>query len=331
MKFVKYISLIFLALMMITTSPRAENATPEKVTIAQFGKERFLLYLPLYLAMEEGLFAKRGLNIDLKFAGLDDQVFATVISGSAQFGVGDPVFTAISHDKGGPGKVVAMMVQKLTNVGMTKNPEIPVIKKPSDLNGLRVSSLPEPSTTYTILDGIKRANGLDMTILQAPIDGQIALVETGKADIGLALEPAAAKLEDKGYRAVFNLAEWAEPQAITGFTTTEDYIKNHPQTVQKIVEGLQDSIDLMYRHPESAYRLAQKMYPDMPEKSVRRAVDRMLKGGAFPHAVAIDDNVWQRTLKTRLDSGEMKKPQATDVVVDNTFALKTKAAGGTAK
>jgi len=29
----------------------AQNS-PEKVTIAQFGQERFLLYLPLYVAME---------------------------------------------------------------------------------------------------------------------------------------------------------------------------------------------------------------------------------------------------------------------------------------
>ena len=74
----------------------------EKVVISQFGKEKFLLYLPLYIAMEDGLFAKRGLDIDLRFVGNDDQIFATVISGDAMFGVGDPVFAAISREKGGP-------------------------------------------------------------------------------------------------------------------------------------------------------------------------------------------------------------------------------------
>src|SRR3984957_8398783 len=101
-------------LLFCAADAHAQNAQSEKVTIAQFGKERFLLYLPLYVAMEEGIFAKHGLDVDLKFAGNDDQIFATVISGQAQFGIGDPVFTAISHDKGGPGKVIAMVI---TNLG----------------------------------------------------------------------------------------------------------------------------------------------------------------------------------------------------------------------
>ena len=112
-RFLAYFFIAFLSCASTTPAWSAENGEREKITIAQFGKERFLLYLPLYVAMEEGLFAKRGLNIDLKFAGNDDQIFAAVISGGAQFGMGDPVFTAISHDKGGPGKVVAMMITKL--------------------------------------------------------------------------------------------------------------------------------------------------------------------------------------------------------------------------
>jgi ABC-type nitrate/sulfonate/bicarbonate transport system substrate-binding protein len=39
------------------------RSSVDKVVIAQFGKEKFLLYLPLYVAMEEGLFLKRGLEV----------------------------------------------------------------------------------------------------------------------------------------------------------------------------------------------------------------------------------------------------------------------------
>ncbi len=92
---------------------------PKKVTIAQFGKEKFLLYLPLYVAMEEGIFRGRGIHVELLFAGNDDQVFASVVSGEASFGVGDPVFAAIARERGGPGKIVGLLVTRLGLVGYT--------------------------------------------------------------------------------------------------------------------------------------------------------------------------------------------------------------------
>lgn len=302
----------------------AWNASTEPVTIAQFGEERFLLYLPLYIAMEEGIFKKHGLDVDLKFAGNDDQIFAAVISGNVGFGMGDPVFTAISHDKGGPGKVVAMMITSLGTRGVAKpDSKIPVINTPQDLNGLRISSLPEPSTTYTLLDEIKRNNHLDnMTIVQAAFGAQMALLESGKVDIATDLEPTVSIYVDKGYRPVFDLTPWIQAQAITGIMTTEDVIKNHPQTVQKLVDSLQEAVNLMYNDPQSSYRVAKKIYPHLSDKVVRAAVDSLLSRHVYPRSIVVDDLLWQRTLKTRLDSGELKKPQATDVAVDNDFALR---------
>jgi NitT/TauT family transport system substrate-binding protein len=294
----------------------------EKVTIAQFGKERFLLYLPLYVAMEEGLFAKQGLDVDLKFAGNDDQIFAAVINGQAQFGVGDPVFTAISHDKGGPGKVVALMITKLGLSGVTNESKIQPIKTPQELDGLRISSFAEPSTTFTLLSEIKRKDAPNLQIVQAPFGGQIALLEAGKVDIATDIEPSISIAEDKGYRVVFDLSPLTNPQAITGLTTTEDMIKKHPETVQKVVTALQQAVNLMYGDPKISYEVGKKIYPNLSEKVIHAAVDRMLREDMYPHSITVDNDLWQRTLKTRLDSGDLKKPQATDVAVDNEFALK---------
>jgi NitT/TauT family transport system substrate-binding protein len=323
MKFANFTLACLLTAMFAIMSPAfAEKAAPEKVTIAQFGQERFLLYLPLYVAIEEGVFAKHGLDVDLKFAGNDDQIFATVISGAAQFGIGDPVFTAISHDKGGPGKVVAMMITSLGTRGITNKNDVHEIKIPQNLDGLRISSLPEPSTTFALLSEIKRKNNLkNMSIVQAAFGGQIALLEADKVDIATDLEPTISIYESKGYRPVLDLTPWMEPQAITGITTTEEYIKSHPQTVQKVVDALQEAINLMYNDPQTSYRVAKKIYPTLTDQVVHNAVASVLSRHIYPHSIVVADNLWQRTLKTRIDSGELKKPQTTDVAVDNSFAL----------
>jgi NitT/TauT family transport system substrate-binding protein len=113
----------------------------------------------------------------------------------------------------------------------------------------------------------------------------------------------------------------SDPQAITGIMTTEEYIASHPKTVQKVVDALQEAMDLLHDKPGVSYEVGKKIYPQLPDKIIHAAVDRMLKEKMYPQSIAVTDSLWQRTLKTRLDSGELKKPQATDVAVDNRFAL----------
>ncbi len=328
MRIDKKIFLFAAVFFLIGFSATAQTQPPEKIAIAQYGKERILFYLPLYVAMEEGLFAKRGLDVDLTFAGTPDHVFAAVISNDAQFGVSDPAFTAISHDKGGPGKVVVMMITKLAVSGVAK-PAIPPIKRPQQLNGLRIASPPEPSTTYTLINGLKRSFHLNAVIVQAPPGEQLALLDAGKADLALDFEPNVSVAEDKGYHVVFDLAAFTDPQVITGVTTTEDFIKSHPDTVQKLADGLQEAIDLIYSDPQVAFRVGAKLFPHLSDKVVHSAVNRMLSANMYPRSIVVPDELWQRTLKTRLDNGDLKKPQATSVAVDNDFALQAqKDVGG---
>jgi hypothetical protein len=46
----------------------------------------------------------------------------------------------------------------------------------------------------------------------------------------------------------------------------------------------------------------------------------MMRDAMYPESIVVDDILWQRTLKTRLDSGELKSPQETSNAVDNKFA-----------
>lgn len=295
----------------------------EKVVISQFGKEKFLLYLPLYIAMEEGLFAKRGLDIDLRFVGNDDQIFATVISGDAMFGVGDPVFAAISREKGGPGRIVAMMITKLGLSGYTNKKEIPDVVKPEDAKGLRISSFSAPSTTYTLLTEFVKNHDLAKSgtrIVQAGVGAQLATLEAGQVDIAVDLEPTVSIAESKGYRVNFSLDKFTDSQAITGISTLESTIKQRPDLVQKVVSSLQEALGLLHSNREVCLRVSKKLFPTLTEAVVSKAVDRMLSLGVYPKSVKVDESYWQRTLKTRLDSGELKKPQATDFTVDNRFA-----------
>lgn len=315
--------LTMVALLMGGTAHAAEKElTPIK--IAQFGKEKFLLYLPLYVAMEEGYFAKNGLKPELIFAGNDDQIFATVISGDADFGVGDPVFTAIAAEKGLKAKTVALMITNLGLTGYTNKPNVPMIEKPADLAGLRIGSFPAPSTTYTLLSEMKAKHPelKEMKIVESAFGTQLAMLKADKVDIAVDLEPTVSQVESKGFHVVFPMTPFIDPQAVTGLMATQKTIDARPEIVQKAVSSLQQAITAIYQDREVAYRVSRKLFPDLGEDVIRRAVDRMMRDAMYPKSIVVQDAYWQRSLKTRLDSGDLKKPQPTSLSVDNSFAEK---------
>jgi NitT/TauT family transport system substrate-binding protein len=171
-----------------------ENA--RNITIAQWGQARYLIYLPVYLAESQGFFANRHIHADITFSGNDDQVFATVARGDAQFGVGDPIFTAISTERGLPGVEVATIVGRVALWGVGRKGARP-ITKPEDLTGLRIGTFPRPSTTYTLLaDTLKRSH-VSAQIIEVQIGSELALLESNKVDIVFLLEPDASLAESK--------------------------------------------------------------------------------------------------------------------------------------
>lgn len=294
-----------------------------KITIAQWGQEKYLIYLPIYLAEDKGFFKQEGIEIAIKFSGNDDQTFATVIKGDAQFGVGDPVFTAISREKGFRGKVVASIVNGVAIWGVTNKAKVKYIEKPEDLAGLSVGTFPEPSTNYTLMKKtiIEGGKKLERTkIKQAPIGSQIALLESGDADIAMELEPATSIAVSKGYRVVYSSPKFYGPFAFTGLTTTEEYIQNNRQTVQKVVDALEKAVSYAHSNFEGTVETASKLFPDLDSSVVRMAVKRMIDEETLPKHVFVSDTAWQKALQVRITVGDLQKPQPTDESVDNSFA-----------
>jgi NitT/TauT family transport system substrate-binding protein len=307
------------ALQVFTGTLFADVST--KVKIAHWGHEKILIYAPLYIAMDGGFFAKEGLDIELVYSGNDDQVFATVISGAAQFGVGDPAFTAISREKGGEGKVIAALVGRVANWAVTKNPAIQPFTDPKELDGKRVTSFPSPSTTFTILSGLKKDLNLSkMEIKQLAFGTEQAAVERGEADLAIMLEPQTSVAESQGFRVVWSVAKYYGDFALTGVTTTDSFIKKDPETVQRFVNALQAALNFSAKDPEAAATILEKSFATLQAPIVRSAMKRMVEDQTIPRNAAIDKEAWLKTLKLRQIVGDLKSLDVADACLDSTFA-----------
>jgi len=295
----------------------------QKLTIAQWGQEKYLIYLPFYIAQEKGFFKDEGLEIEVKYSGNDDQVFATVLKGEAQFGIGDPVFTAIAREKGAKGIVVASIVDGVAIWGVTNNKDIGTITRPSDLKGLRVGTFPAPSTNYALMQRTITIAGDSLagsTIVQAPIGSQLALLESGSADIAMDLEPGTSIAESKGYRVVYSSPRFYGPFAFTGLTTTDEYIAANMETVQKVVNAIERALVYCHSDKEGTIAVASGLFPSLEKDVVARAVARMLADQSIPQHAELSEGAWQQAMQIRVDIGDLKALVPTTECVNNSFA-----------
>src|SRR4051812_30322337 len=101
------------------SAPSAQPTPAQQTQVVLHQAAKTLLYLPLYVAIDEGFLKQEGISVHVQTAGGDSQAFAALASGEAQFAQGDPTFVAISHERGGPGIVVASVLDRVAFWGVT--------------------------------------------------------------------------------------------------------------------------------------------------------------------------------------------------------------------
>src|SRR5258708_4051315 len=133
---------IALIAILLATPALAES---KKVTLSQAFQS--MLYLPLYVAIDEGFFTQQGLDLTKETAGAPTVALSAVISGSAQFSIHGPEWTAIAASKGAPVNIIANVVNGAA-VWIATAPDV----KFTDIKGLKgqkivTGTMPTTSTS----------------------------------------------------------------------------------------------------------------------------------------------------------------------------------------
>jgi NitT/TauT family transport system substrate-binding protein len=311
------IAILIGCLAFLPAAIRADPA-PQKITVAEFGD--LLLYLPLYIAQQQGFLAATGLDVSAVATGNDDKTFAALVSGSAQFGISDPTFAAIAKARGSGGKVVAAVVTGVPFWGVAKNPAIHGIAVAQDLKGYTVATYPSPSTAYTLQSAMFRQGGLEPNIRQAAYGTLLPLLDSEQADIALELEPNVSTAVKNGDHIVYSMARRMPDFLLTGVEVTDDFVRSHPETIQKFVTALDRAEKFAHAHPDQAIALAAQHFPDLDKAVVHDAVMRMLDEGTLPASALMPEKSWDNALQLRVDAKDLPSLAAAAGVLDNDFA-----------
>src|SRR6202011_4287428 len=224
-----------LAGLLLASPALADN---KKVTLSQAFQS--VIYLPLYVAIDEGFFTEQGLDLTKETAGAPTVALSAVISGSAQFSIHGPEWTAIAASKGAPVDIIANVV----NGAAVWIATAPGFKFDSikDVKGQKVVTGLMPTSRPSLFMKLLKENGMDpktdVEMIQVAIGSEPGPFVAKQADLAVVYEPGLMKV-------VLGFPKSYGAYAFSTVTARNDV---DPDTAQRLVNGMEMAMRFMSRN-----------------------------------------------------------------------------------
>ena len=251
--------------LLLLTACKKEN----KIVVAEVTHSIF--YAPQYVALNEKIFEKNGLNIEIILTSGADKVMAALISKEAQIGLMGPEASIYVYKEGRIDYPITFV--QLTNtdgsfiVGREKieNFSFAHLKNKSILGG-RVGGMPEMVLEYILrkndIEFAKNSDSKDVNIrtdisFQAMSGAFIA----GEGDFVSLFEPTATEVELNGYGYVLtSLGEHIDNVAYTCYSTLNSYFSKKQGIIEAFANSIDEAIKWVYNHTDKEVAEAIKPY-----------------------------------------------------------------------
>jgi NitT/TauT family transport system substrate-binding protein len=288
-----------LVTLLLSTPALAEG---KKVTLSQAFQS--MLYLPLYVAIDEGFFTQQGLDLTKETAGAPTVALSAVISGGAQFSIHGPEWTAIAASKGAPVNIIANVVNGAAVwIATTPDFKFDSIK---DIKGQKVITGLMPTTSTSLFIKLLKENGMDaktdVEMIQVAIGTEPGPFVAKQADIAVMYEPGLDQAVAKGMKVVFGFPKTYGAYAFSAVTARNDV---DPDTAQRVVNGMEMAMRFMTKNEAKTVEIAKKEFPTLDPAVVEAAVKRMLADGVYPPSVDITPEALKVSMDTQIALGNL--------------------------
>jgi NitT/TauT family transport system substrate-binding protein len=268
-------------------------------------------YLIYFVARDRGFFRDAGLNVQESELESTNLMIQALSGGQADFNPSTSVPALYAAEQNAPGTFkflyTTLMEKGRTNDAIIVKKDSPY-KSLGDLKGKRVAS--QPGATSTVLLKLIFADaGLnidkDVTVQELEPRDQLSALEARQVDAVFAIEPTIALGEEKGISRILE-AEPMEnhimnPIPIAGGVVTEEYIRKHTNTVRRLQQAMERSIDYIRQHEDES-RLIMARAINMPEGTAKRlGVNTYWKLGE------VNKEFVQKLADIFLDNGALQK------------------------
>jgi NitT/TauT family transport system substrate-binding protein len=250
----------------VSCSRPADKTT---IQMAVGGQTQFI-YLPLTLADRLGYFKDEGLAINIADLRGGSEALAAMMGGSVDMVAGFYEHTIRARAQGKRLVMVALFDRYPGLVLMVGKQHADKVHSIHDLLGKPVGVTAPGSSTDQLVKYILRQNNLDpqaIPVVTAGISTMFAALEQDRVWAGVTVDPLASRLARDGIARVLydtrtekGTADiFGGPWPAGGFYTTEEFIQQHPRTVQSIVTAGVRALRYLKQHS------AEEVAAAMPE------------------------------------------------------------------
>ena len=290
------------ALTAALTIPAPAFAEGKKVVISQAFQS--MLYLPLYVAIDEGFFTQQGLDVTKETAGAPSVALSAVISKSAQFSIHGPEWTAIAASKGAPVHIVANVVNGAA-VWIATTPDFK-FESINDLKGEKIVTGLMPTTSTSLFIKLLKENGLDaktdVDMIQVQIGSEPGPFLAKQAKVAVMYEPGLDQVVAKGMKVVVGFPKLYGSYAFSAVTARTDV---DADSAERVVKGMELAMRFMQTNEAKTVEIAKKEFPTLDPAVVEAAVKRMLADGVYPPSVDITPDALKVSMDTQIALGNL--------------------------
>lgn len=295
-----------------------------------------LFYAPMYVAINNGYFEEEGLEIELTNAGGSDAVTTALTSKSADIGLLGPEGMIYVRKQGM--KNAPIIFAQLTNCDGSF-----LVGRPDensgefDYNNLigkhiiagRPGGMPAMTLQYILEElyglttGSELGNGVDV-VLDTTIAYNLNVPSfvAGTGDYCTMFDPTASQCEIDGTGVIVSaLGEEISDIPYTVFTATSNFLKKHPEKIEKFMRALQKGYDYLMVATDTQLVTALKpSFSTTSDELIVSSVRNYIRIGAYADDFVLSQTSWNMLQTIMTHAGELTGNVAYTDAVNTEFA-----------
>lgn len=304
-------------------APSTSATMPAQMTTVKVAINPSAQYAAMYYGIQQGIFKKHNLTLDVQPQANIAQTVAGLLSGAYQFGQTTPIHVVSAAAQGQNIIEVSTVEGRLgeedkgTTVVASKASGVTDIK---DLAGKKVATVGLTSNnTYATDELVAQAGGdwKSINFIQMPFGQMAGALDTGAVDVAIMQQPFASQAQASGGTALGYPSAIYKNGATTVFDASQQYIDEHPDVVRAFSDSMIESlraaakdedaaslslVDSIMKYSKDEALNAVRNKNDAPcltVSSLVRAADLLKKYGDLTTDVDVNELVWPGALECK--------------------------------
>jgi NitT/TauT family transport system substrate-binding protein len=289
-------------------------------------------YAPVYIAVDQGFFKKRGLDVSLLQASNGAHVTA-LVSGQVWGNIGGPESDAMANvGKADPLKTICNLVNRANLYLVARKGLAPKSSSKADLAAFfkgkkfalaRHGGTPDLLGRWLLVDvGLNPERDIE-PVNQADMAAVIAMVKNGVVDIAITQEPfITAGIEqglwDQPFYSYPALGDY--PYSVV--SVRQSTITSEPQIVQAFVDAVLEALSLATKDRNAIEAMTKKEFPTLSAAGVKATLDRIYADHIWSTDGTVSEKGYALDMEVVAKTGAFTKSVPYSDVVDMQFVRK---------